>query len=71
MAYGDYQDEIYIDGLRGVMPRFPMTYDELEPLAQAALAASVRSYVMAGASTTSAPSGPTSPRSNAGASSRG
>ncbi|MCX4537472.1 alpha-hydroxy-acid oxidizing protein [Streptomyces sp. NBC_00841] len=49
MAYGDYQDEIYIDGLRGVMPRFPMTYDELEPLAQAALAASVRSYVMAGA----------------------
>ncbi|MGV4983879.1 alpha-hydroxy-acid oxidizing protein [Streptomyces sp. NRAIS4] len=49
MAYGDYQDEIYMDGLRGVVPRFPMTYDELEPVAQAAMPASVRSYVMAGA----------------------
>ncbi|MGI5517285.1 alpha-hydroxy-acid oxidizing protein [Streptomyces sp. CA-106131] len=48
MAYGDYQDEIYLDGLRGVVPRLPMTYDELEPLAQAAMPASVRSYVMAG-----------------------
>ncbi|MGI5134285.1 alpha-hydroxy-acid oxidizing protein [Streptomyces sp. CA-106110] len=48
MAYGDYQDEIYLDGLRGVVPRLPMTYDELEPLAQAAMPASMRSYVMAG-----------------------
>lgn len=49
MAYGDYQDEIYMDGLRGVVPRFPMTYDELEPLAQAAMPSSVRSYVVGGA----------------------
>ncbi|MFJ3307487.1 alpha-hydroxy-acid oxidizing protein [Streptomyces sp. NPDC086549] len=49
MAFADYQDEIYIDGLRGVVPRFPMTYDDLEPLAQAAMPASVRSYVAGGA----------------------
>ncbi|MFD5393320.1 alpha-hydroxy-acid oxidizing protein [Streptomyces sp. NPDC127097] len=49
MAYGDYQNEIYMDGLRGVLPPFPMTYDDLEPLAQAAMPASIRSYVMAGA----------------------
>ncbi|MFF4402001.1 alpha-hydroxy-acid oxidizing protein [Streptomyces sp. NPDC001480] len=49
MAYGDYQNEIYLDGLRGVVPRFPMTYDELEPLAQAAMPPSVRSYVAGGA----------------------
>ncbi|MEU9152372.1 alpha-hydroxy-acid oxidizing protein [Streptomyces sp. NPDC048417] len=49
MAFADYQNEIYLDGLRGVTPRFPMTYDELAPLAQAAMAPSVRSYVAGGA----------------------
>ncbi|OIJ88989.1 lactate 2-monooxygenase [Streptomyces sp. MUSC 14] len=49
MSYGDYQNEIYLAGLRGVVPPFPMTYDELEPLAQAAMPASVRSYVAGGA----------------------
>ncbi|MFD8813991.1 lactate 2-monooxygenase [Streptomyces sp. NPDC059627] len=49
MAFADYQNEIYLDGLRGVVPRFPMTYDDLEPLAQAAMAPSVRSYVAGGA----------------------
>ncbi|MFD4600808.1 lactate 2-monooxygenase [Streptomyces sp. NPDC058464] len=49
MAFADYQNEIYLDGLRGVVPRFPMSYDDLEPLAQAALPASVRSYVAGGA----------------------
>ncbi|MFE4961605.1 lactate 2-monooxygenase [Streptomyces sp. NPDC056660] len=49
MAFADYQNEIYLDGLRGVTPSFPMTYDELEPLAQAAMAPSVRSYVAGGA----------------------
>ncbi|MEV6024719.1 alpha-hydroxy-acid oxidizing protein [Streptomyces sp. NPDC052036] len=49
MAFGDYQNEIYLDGLRGVVPRFPMTYDELEPPAQAAMSASLRSYVAGGA----------------------
>ncbi|MFI9781615.1 lactate 2-monooxygenase [Streptomyces sp. NPDC051956] len=49
MAFADYQDEIYLNGLRGVVPRFPMTYGDLEPLAQAAMPASVRSYVAGGA----------------------
>ncbi|MEV7322573.1 alpha-hydroxy-acid oxidizing protein [Streptomyces sp. NPDC093970] len=49
MAFADYQNEIYLDGLRGVTPPFPMTYDDLEPLAQAAMPASVRSYVAGGA----------------------
>ncbi|MGF6946217.1 hypothetical protein BKA18_006070 [Streptomyces auratus] len=40
MAYGDCQNEIYMDGLRGVVPPFLMTYDDLEPLAQAAMPAS-------------------------------
>ncbi|MEV5782799.1 alpha-hydroxy-acid oxidizing protein [Streptomyces sp. NPDC052287] len=49
MAFADYQDEIYLDGLRGVVPPFPMTFDELEPLAQAAMPPSSRSYVAGGA----------------------
>lgn len=43
MAFADYQNEIYFDGLRGVAPSHPMTYDELEPLAHAAMPPSVRS----------------------------
>ncbi|MFE6689775.1 lactate 2-monooxygenase [Streptomyces sp. NPDC057743] len=49
MAFADYQNEIYFDGLRGVVPRLPMSYAELEPLAQAAMPPSVRSYVAGGA----------------------
>ncbi|MFI5813594.1 alpha-hydroxy-acid oxidizing protein [Streptomyces sp. NPDC051643] len=49
MAFADYQDEIYLDGLRGVVPPFPMTFDELEPPAQAAMPPSIRSYVAGGA----------------------
>ncbi|WP_405834176.1 lactate 2-monooxygenase [Streptomyces sp. NBC_01176] len=49
MAFADYQDEIYLDGLRGVTPRFPMTHADLEPLAQAAMSPSLRSYVAGGA----------------------
>ncbi|GAA4624698.1 lactate 2-monooxygenase [Actinoallomurus vinaceus] len=48
-AFGSYQDEIYANGLGGVMPRFPMTYAELEARAQQALAPSVWSYVAGGA----------------------
>ncbi|MEU2872587.1 alpha-hydroxy-acid oxidizing protein [Streptomyces olivoreticuli] len=48
-GFGSYQNEIYFDGLRGVLPRFPMTYDELESKALAALPASVGSYVTGGA----------------------
>ncbi|MEU3536512.1 alpha-hydroxy-acid oxidizing protein [Streptomyces murinus] len=49
MAFADYQNEIYLDGLRGVIPRLPMTFAELEPPALAALPPSVRSYVAGGA----------------------
>ncbi|KIZ15231.1 alpha-hydroxy-acid oxidizing protein [Streptomyces natalensis] len=49
MNYADYQNEIYFDGLRGVVPSLPMTYGQLEPLAQAAMPPSVLSYVAGGA----------------------
>ncbi|MEU3416478.1 alpha-hydroxy-acid oxidizing protein [Streptomyces sp. NPDC006658] len=49
MTYADYQYEIYLDGLRGVLPSLPMTYADLEPPAQAAMPPSVRSYVAGGA----------------------
>ncbi|MFJ8085763.1 alpha-hydroxy-acid oxidizing protein [Streptomyces sp. NPDC096205] len=47
--YGDYQNEIYLNGLFGVLPDMPMTYGELEARAAAALPASVLSYVAGGA----------------------
>ncbi|WP_304119019.1 lactate 2-monooxygenase [Mycolicibacterium bacteremicum] len=49
MAYGDYQLEIYLQGLAGVVPSFPMAFAELEERAQSALSASVWSYVAGGA----------------------
>lgn len=49
MAFADYQNEIYFDGLRGVLPNLPMTSDDLEPLAEAAMPPAVRSYVAGGA----------------------
>ncbi|MFJ9693127.1 alpha-hydroxy-acid oxidizing protein [Kitasatospora sp. NPDC101183] len=47
--YGDYQNEIYFDGLSGVLPTMPMNFAELEARAQAALPPSVLSYVAGGA----------------------
>ncbi|MGV2922027.1 alpha-hydroxy-acid oxidizing protein [Streptomyces alfalfae] len=47
--FKDYQDEIYLNGLGGVVPALPMTYAELEARAQAALPPSVLSYVAGGA----------------------
>ncbi|MFB7450209.1 alpha-hydroxy-acid oxidizing protein [Streptomyces sp. NPDC056194] len=47
--YGDYQNEIYLDGLFGVTPTLPMTFAELETKARAALPSSVWSYVAGGA----------------------
>ncbi|MFF7778436.1 alpha-hydroxy-acid oxidizing protein [Streptomyces tanashiensis] len=47
--FGDYQNEIYLNGLGGVMPALPMTYAELEAKAQGALPPSVLSYVAGGA----------------------
>jgi lactate 2-monooxygenase len=47
--YGDYQLEIYLNGLAGILPRFPMTFGELAARAEQALPPSVWSYVAGGA----------------------
>ncbi|WP_371501751.1 alpha-hydroxy-acid oxidizing protein [Kitasatospora sp. NBC_00374] len=47
--FGDYQNEIYLAGLSGVLPAMPMNFAELEARAQAALPPSVLSYVAGGA----------------------
>jgi lactate 2-monooxygenase len=49
MAFGDFQLEIYLQGLAGVVPSLPMVFGELEARAQAALPPSVWSYVAGGA----------------------
>ena len=63
--FGDYQNEIYLDGLSGVLPSMPMAFDELEARAQATLSPSLLSYVAGGAGDES-PSGPTFRRSSGG-----
>ncbi|MEV7541153.1 alpha-hydroxy-acid oxidizing protein [Streptomyces sp. NPDC089915] len=47
--YGDFQNEIYLDGLSGVLPTMPMDFAGLEARARAALPPSVLSYVAGGA----------------------
>ena len=47
--FGDYQVEIYLQGLNGVLPTIPMVFDELERRAASALSPSVWSYVAGGA----------------------
>ncbi|MFI7008249.1 alpha-hydroxy-acid oxidizing protein [Streptomyces sp. NPDC050145] len=47
--FGDYQFEIYLNGLRGVTPTLPMDWASLEQRAQAAMPASIWSYVAGGA----------------------
>jgi lactate 2-monooxygenase len=49
VAYGDFQNEIHFRGLQGVVPRFPITAADLESAAEAAMPASVWSYVAGGA----------------------
>ncbi len=49
MAFGDYQFEIYLHGLAGVVPALPMAFAELEAKAAAAMPPSVWSYVAGGA----------------------
>jgi lactate 2-monooxygenase len=49
MAFGDYQSELYLDGLRGVMPPLPIDYAGLEAKASAGMAPQVWSYVAGGA----------------------
>ena len=46
--FGDYQNEIYRNGLRGILPRFPIDFRQLEQKAEAAMPASVLSYVQGG-----------------------
>ena len=48
-AFGDYQLEIYLAGLSGVLPDLPMEYAALEARAAQALPPSVLSYVAGGA----------------------
>ncbi len=48
-TFGSYEDEIYLNGLAGALPSFPVSHGELEAKAQAALSASVWSYVAGGA----------------------
>lgn len=47
--FGDYQNEIYFQGLAGVVPPLPMTFAELEAKAEHVLPPSVWSYVAGGA----------------------
>jgi lactate 2-monooxygenase len=49
MTFGDYQNEIYLRGLAGVVPPLPMAFAELEAKAGQALPPSVWSYVVGGA----------------------
>ena len=46
--YGNYQFEIYLQGLGGVIPDLPMTFPELEARAQQAMSPSLWSYVYGG-----------------------
>ena len=48
MPFGDYQNEIYLLGLAGIVPTLPMAFAEWEAKAQAALPPSVWSYVAGG-----------------------
>jgi lactate 2-monooxygenase len=47
-AFGDYQNEIYFNGLRGVRPKLPVNFRSLEEKAFTALPESVVSYVRGG-----------------------
>jgi lactate 2-monooxygenase len=49
MAFGNYQFEIYLQGLAGVVPTLPMTFTDLEAKASAAMPPPVWSYVAGGA----------------------
>lgn len=48
-GFGGYQDEIYLNGLAGVVPAYPVAFAELEARAGAALPPSVWSYLAGGA----------------------
>ena len=47
-CFGDYQTEIYLAGLRGVLPRLPVDAQSLEQRAAAAMPPAVLTYVQGG-----------------------
>ena len=47
-AFGDYQNEIYFAGLRGVRPKWPVDYQTLVERARAALSPSMIDYIEGG-----------------------
>lgn len=47
--YGNYQLEIYFQGLTGTLPSLPMSFEELEARAERAMSPSTWSYVAGGA----------------------
>ncbi|WP_067691521.1 alpha-hydroxy-acid oxidizing protein [Nocardia jejuensis] len=49
MAFGDFQNEIYFNGLRGVVPALPVSFDDLAERAERAMPPSIWSYVAGGA----------------------
>ena len=49
MSYGNYQIEIYFQGLIGILPELPMSFAEWESRAQQAMSPSLWSYVAGGA----------------------
>ncbi|MEO3757315.1 lactate 2-monooxygenase [Mycobacterium sp. B14F4] len=49
MTFGNYQFEIYLQGLSGVVPTMPMTFADWEAKAASAMPPSVYSYVAGGA----------------------
>ena len=46
--YGDFQNEIYLGGLQGTVPRFPIAFSDLVERATAAMSPDVLSYVQGG-----------------------
>ncbi len=46
--YGDYQFEIYFDGIEGRVPRYPVDFASLERAATEVLPSFVHSYVAGG-----------------------
>jgi lactate 2-monooxygenase len=48
-AFGDFQLEIYLSGLSGIVPTLPVSHAELEARASSALPPSILSYVAGGA----------------------
>lgn len=49
MAFGDFQFEIYLQGMGGTVPDLPMSYAELESAAQARMTGQAVGYVAGGA----------------------